>query len=62
VDGRGLLVYGVNSQPLAKGILGYDLGKLPQLENYLKQLGDQGWELVAVYQGYYFFKRPKQGD
>ena len=30
----------------------------PKLINYLPELGNQGWELVAVRDQSYFFKRP----
>jgi hypothetical protein len=36
----------------------------PEFFDYLRQLGDQGWELVTVtkvsdHPGIYYFKRPK---
>ena len=41
-----------------------DWASEPQFFDYLKQLGDQGWELVTVVKvstnpGTYYFKRPK---
>lgn len=36
-----------------------DWKKDPLLEEYLSKLGEEGWELVAVDEGLYIFKRPK---
>lgn len=38
------------------------LKKHPNLDDFINELGEQGWEMVNYSSGFYLFKRPKQTE